>query len=127
MPGDICKHIGPRHMLDVRWVQRADASNPDPGFNVLCYEASNVMKHRFYDREVSAALDIRRIAAGPGRPRELNSWLSRPAMPNPGTVGQEWVKVAAAAPAAAIQCFSNRLHGSWELGAGSTDLVFPLR
>ncbi|GFH30017.1 hypothetical protein HaLaN_28786 [Haematococcus lacustris] len=38
---------------------------------------------RFYDRDVSAALNIRRIAAGPGRPRELSSWLGRPAIPNP--------------------------------------------
>ncbi|KAJ9509757.1 hypothetical protein QJQ45_011401 [Haematococcus lacustris] len=45
---------------------------------------------RFYDRDVSAALNIRRIAAGPGRPRELSSWLGRPAMPHPGGVGQEW-------------------------------------
>ncbi|KAJ9507047.1 hypothetical protein QJQ45_004674 [Haematococcus lacustris] len=44
----------------------------------------------FYDRDVSAALNIRRIAAGPGRPRELSSWLGRPAMPNPGRPGQEW-------------------------------------
>ncbi|GFH29783.1 hypothetical protein HaLaN_28504 [Haematococcus lacustris] len=44
---------------------------------------------RFYDRDVSAALNIRRIAAGPGRPRELSSWQGRPAMPNPGRVGQE--------------------------------------
>ncbi|KAJ9514709.1 hypothetical protein QJQ45_028410, partial [Haematococcus lacustris] len=29
---------------------------------------------RFYDRDVSAALNIARIAAGPGRPRELSSW-----------------------------------------------------
>ncbi|GFH13428.1 hypothetical protein HaLaN_09313 [Haematococcus lacustris] len=48
---------------------------------------------RFYNRDVSAALNIARIAAGPGRPRELSSWLGRPAMPNPGRVGQEWVQV----------------------------------
>ncbi|KAJ9508557.1 hypothetical protein QJQ45_012094 [Haematococcus lacustris] len=48
---------------------------------------------RFYDRDVSAALNIRRIAAGPGRPRELSSWWGRPAMPNPGRPGQEWVCV----------------------------------
>ncbi|KAJ9508648.1 hypothetical protein QJQ45_027933, partial [Haematococcus lacustris] len=48
---------------------------------------------RFYDRDVSAALNIRRIAAGPGRPRELSSWLGRPAMPSPGRPGQEWVCV----------------------------------
>ncbi|KAL6754734.1 hypothetical protein V8C86DRAFT_3138475 [Haematococcus lacustris] len=44
-------------------------------------------------RDVSAALNIRRIAAGPGRPRELSSWLGGPAMPNPGRPGQEWVLV----------------------------------
>ncbi|KAJ9515831.1 hypothetical protein QJQ45_008717 [Haematococcus lacustris] len=48
---------------------------------------------RLYDRDVSAALNIRRIAAGPGRPRELSSWLGRPAMPNPGRPSQEWVEV----------------------------------
>ncbi|KAJ9523308.1 hypothetical protein QJQ45_005266 [Haematococcus lacustris] len=48
---------------------------------------------RFYDRDVSAALSIRRIAAGPGSPRELSGWLGRPAMPNPGRPGQEWVQV----------------------------------
>ncbi|KAJ9513443.1 hypothetical protein QJQ45_006000 [Haematococcus lacustris] len=47
---------------------------------------------RFYDRDVSAALNIRRIAAGLGpRARELSSWPGRPAMPDPGNVGQEWV------------------------------------
>ncbi|KAJ9523486.1 hypothetical protein QJQ45_007218 [Haematococcus lacustris] len=50
-------------------------------------------KRRFYNRDVSAALNIARIAAGPGRPRELSSWLGRPAMPDPGTAGQEWVHV----------------------------------
>ncbi|KAJ9514548.1 hypothetical protein QJQ45_016278 [Haematococcus lacustris] len=47
---------------------------------------------RFYDRGVSAALNIRRIAAGPGsRPRELSSRTGRPAVPHPGGVGQECV------------------------------------
>ncbi|KAJ9510397.1 hypothetical protein QJQ45_015860 [Haematococcus lacustris] len=41
---------------------------------------------RFYDRDVSASLNIRRIAAGPGRPRELSSWVGRPAMPSPSGV-----------------------------------------
>ncbi|KAJ9529899.1 hypothetical protein QJQ45_022295 [Haematococcus lacustris] len=41
---------------------------------------------RFYD--VSAALNISRIAAGPGRPRELSSWTGRPRMPNPGGVAR---------------------------------------
>ncbi|KAJ9521589.1 hypothetical protein QJQ45_008921 [Haematococcus lacustris] len=48
---------------------------------------------RFYDRDVSAALNIRRIATGPGRPRDLSSWLGRPALPILGRPGQEWVLV----------------------------------
>ncbi|KAJ9509091.1 hypothetical protein QJQ45_001584 [Haematococcus lacustris] len=55
--------------------------------------STSIKSIRFYDRDVSAALNIRRIAAGPGRPRELSSWLGRPAMPNPGRPGQEWVPV----------------------------------
>ncbi|KAJ9509774.1 hypothetical protein QJQ45_011625 [Haematococcus lacustris] len=54
-------------------------------------QQSETGRIRFYDQDVSAALNIRRIAAGPGRPRELSSWLGRPAMPNPGRPGQEWV------------------------------------
>ncbi|KAJ9522840.1 hypothetical protein QJQ45_023626 [Haematococcus lacustris] len=47
---------------------------------------------RFYDRDVSAALNIRRCAVGPGpRPTELCYWDGRPAMPKPGRQGQEWV------------------------------------
>ncbi|KAJ9526702.1 hypothetical protein QJQ45_017535 [Haematococcus lacustris] len=46
----------------------------------------------FYDRDVSAALNIRRCAVGPGpRPTELCYWDGRPAMPKPGRTGQEWV------------------------------------
>ncbi|KAJ9510602.1 hypothetical protein QJQ45_027471 [Haematococcus lacustris] len=46
----------------------------------------------FYDRDVSAALNIRRCAVGPGpRPTELCYWDGRPAMPKPGRPGQEWV------------------------------------
>ncbi|KAJ9510554.1 hypothetical protein QJQ45_026627, partial [Haematococcus lacustris] len=45
-----------------------------------------------YDRDVSAALNIRRCAVGPGpRPTELYYWEGRPAMPKPGQPGQEWV------------------------------------
>ncbi|KAJ9519796.1 hypothetical protein QJQ45_013510 [Haematococcus lacustris] len=58
---------------------------------LMCSTSINSI--RFYDRDVSAALNIRRIAAGPGRPRELSSWLGRPAIPNPGRPGQEWVCV----------------------------------
>ncbi|KAJ9509413.1 hypothetical protein QJQ45_001868 [Haematococcus lacustris] len=57
---------------------------------LMCSTSNGI---RFYDRDVSAALNIRRIAAGPGRPRELSSWLGRPAMPTPGRPGQEWVRV----------------------------------
>ncbi|KAJ9530852.1 hypothetical protein QJQ45_028827, partial [Haematococcus lacustris] len=59
----------------------------------LMCSTSIVIKRGFYDRDVSAALNIRRIAAGPGRPRELSSWLGRPAMPNPGRPSKEWVQV----------------------------------
>ncbi|KAJ9519625.1 hypothetical protein QJQ45_013359 [Haematococcus lacustris] len=63
---------------------------PEP-FSVLV--ALNVGdKARFYDRDVSAALNIRRCAVGPGpRPTELCYWDGRPAMPKPGRPGQEWV------------------------------------
>ncbi|KAJ9509705.1 hypothetical protein QJQ45_011305 [Haematococcus lacustris] len=53
----------------------------------LMCSTSNVIKRRFYDRDVAAALNIRSIAAGPGRPRELSSWRE------PGRPGQEWVDV----------------------------------
>ncbi|KAJ9508643.1 hypothetical protein QJQ45_027927 [Haematococcus lacustris] len=44
------------------------------------------------NRDVSAALNIRRCAVGPGpRPTELCYWDGRPAMPKPGRPGQEWV------------------------------------
>ncbi|KAJ9532098.1 hypothetical protein QJQ45_003793 [Haematococcus lacustris] len=52
---------------------------------LMCSTSTGI---RFYDRDVSAVLNIRRIAAGSGRPRELSSWLGRPAMPNPGRPGQ---------------------------------------
>ncbi|KAJ9527921.1 hypothetical protein QJQ45_005650 [Haematococcus lacustris] len=48
--------------------------------------------YQFYDRDVSAALNIRRCAAGPGpRPTELCRRDGRPAMPKRGQPGQEWV------------------------------------
>ncbi|KAJ9528823.1 hypothetical protein QJQ45_000062 [Haematococcus lacustris] len=48
--------------------------------------------HHVHDRDVSAALNIRRCAVGPGpRPTELCYWDGRPAMPKPGRPGQEWV------------------------------------
>ncbi|KAJ9509066.1 hypothetical protein QJQ45_001545 [Haematococcus lacustris] len=49
-------------------------------------------RNLFYDRDVSAALNIRRCAVGPGpRPTELCYWDGRAAMPKPGRPGQEWV------------------------------------
>ncbi|KAJ9520549.1 hypothetical protein QJQ45_007411 [Haematococcus lacustris] len=74
----------------VRWLHPVRNKSRIRG--LMC-STSNVIKRGFYDRDVSAALNIRRIAAGPGRPRELSSWLGRPAMPNPGRPGQEWVCV----------------------------------
>ncbi|KAJ9507749.1 hypothetical protein QJQ45_019338, partial [Haematococcus lacustris] len=48
----------------------------------------------FYDRDLSAALNIRRCAVGPGpRPTELCYWPNRPAMPKPGQPGQDWVEI----------------------------------
>ncbi|KAJ9531944.1 hypothetical protein QJQ45_003655 [Haematococcus lacustris] len=53
---------------------------------VICLTSNGI---GFYDRDVSTALSIRRCAAGPAGP-ELSSWSSRPAIPNPGSEGQEW-------------------------------------
>ncbi|KAJ9516329.1 hypothetical protein QJQ45_001068 [Haematococcus lacustris] len=58
---------------------------------LMCSTSNNI---RFYDRDVSAALNIRRGAVGPGpRPTELCYWDGRPAMPKRGRPGQEWVYV----------------------------------
>ncbi|GFH08762.1 uncharacterized protein HaLaN_03780 [Haematococcus lacustris] len=76
-----------------RWLYPVRSMATRSRIRGLMCSTSNVIKRRFYDRDVSAALNIARIAAGPGRPRELSSWLGRPAMPNPGRVGQEWVQV----------------------------------
>ncbi|GFH31032.1 flavoprotein domain-containing protein [Haematococcus lacustris] len=66
-------------------------------FTAECIPGSTwrvLIKRRFYNRDESAALNIRRITAGPGRPRELSSWPDRAPMPNPGTAGlQDWVEV----------------------------------
>ncbi|KAJ9515773.1 hypothetical protein QJQ45_008671 [Haematococcus lacustris] len=77
-----------------RWLRPVRSMATRSRIRGLMCSTSNVI--RFYDRDVSAALNIRRIAAGPGRPRELSSWLGRPAMPNPGRPGQEWVAVTGA-------------------------------
>ncbi|KAJ9525712.1 hypothetical protein QJQ45_003480 [Haematococcus lacustris] len=76
-----------------RWLHPVRSMATRSRIRGLMCSTSNVIKRRFYGRDVSAALNIRRIAAGPGRPHELSSWLGRPAMPNPGRVGQEWVQV----------------------------------
>ncbi|GFH13415.1 hypothetical protein HaLaN_09296 [Haematococcus lacustris] len=76
-----------------RWLHPVRSMATRSRIRGLMCSTSNVTKRRFYDRDVSAALNIARIAAGPGRPRELSSWLGRPAMPNPGRPGQEWVDV----------------------------------
>ncbi|KAJ9519690.1 hypothetical protein QJQ45_013319 [Haematococcus lacustris] len=76
-----------------RWLYPVRSMAKQSRIRGLMCSTSNVIKRRFYNRDVSAALNIRRIAAGPGRPRELSSWLGRPAMPNPGAAGQEWVHV----------------------------------
>ncbi|KAJ9533824.1 hypothetical protein QJQ45_026907, partial [Haematococcus lacustris] len=56
---------------------------------LMCSTSNNI---RFYDRDVSAALNIRRCAVSPGpRPTELCYWDGRPAMPKRGRPGQEWV------------------------------------
>ncbi|KAJ9514425.1 hypothetical protein QJQ45_012354 [Haematococcus lacustris] len=61
---------------------------------LMCLTSINNIT-RFYDRDVSAALNIRRCAVGPGpRPTELCYWTNRPAMPTPGQPGQEWVEIA---------------------------------
>ncbi|KAJ9523004.1 hypothetical protein QJQ45_023835 [Haematococcus lacustris] len=61
---------------------------------LMCLTSINNIT-RFYDRDVSAALNIRRCAVGPGpRPTELCYWNNRPAMPKPGQPGQEWVEIA---------------------------------
>ncbi|KAJ9533567.1 hypothetical protein QJQ45_026632, partial [Haematococcus lacustris] len=56
---------------------------------LMCSTSNNI---RFYDWDVSAALNIRRCAVCPGpRPTELCRWEGRSAMPKPGRPGQEWV------------------------------------
>ncbi|GFH17012.1 hypothetical protein HaLaN_13545 [Haematococcus lacustris] len=55
---------------------------------LMCLTSINNIT-RFYDRDVSAALNIRRCAVGPGpRPTELCRWDGRPAMPKPGQQGR---------------------------------------
>ncbi|KAJ9528116.1 hypothetical protein QJQ45_005762 [Haematococcus lacustris] len=50
---------------------------------------------RFYDRDMSAALNTGHLAVGSGpRPTELCYWTNRPAMPKPGQPGQGWTEIA---------------------------------
>ncbi|KAJ9512687.1 hypothetical protein QJQ45_018801, partial [Haematococcus lacustris] len=79
------------HAEGFRWLRPVRSMATRSRIRGLMCSTSNGI--RFYDRDVSAALNIRRIAAGPGRPRELSSWVGRPAMPDPGRPGQEWVCV----------------------------------
>ncbi|KAJ9530885.1 hypothetical protein QJQ45_028830, partial [Haematococcus lacustris] len=66
----------------------------DAGMLGVLTEAGVTSEDRFYDRDVSAALNIRRCAVGPGpRPTELCYWTNRPAMPKPGEPGQDWVEI----------------------------------
>ncbi|KAJ9531927.1 hypothetical protein QJQ45_003631 [Haematococcus lacustris] len=60
---------------------------------LMCLTSINNIT-RFYDRNVSAALNIRRCAVGPGpRPTELCYRTNRPAMPKPGQPVQDWVEI----------------------------------
>ncbi|KAJ9528024.1 hypothetical protein QJQ45_005708 [Haematococcus lacustris] len=83
--------VVPGQQESFRWLRPVRSMATRSRIRGLICSTSNGI--RFYDRDVSAALNIRRIAAGPGRPRELSSWVGRPAMPNPGRPGQEWVCV----------------------------------
>ncbi|KAJ9510050.1 hypothetical protein QJQ45_011725 [Haematococcus lacustris] len=70
-----------------RWLRPVYSSAKRSRVRGLMCSASNNI--RFYDRDVSAALNIRRCAVGPGpRPTELCYWDGRPAMPKPGQPGQ---------------------------------------
>ncbi|KAJ9521018.1 hypothetical protein QJQ45_022749, partial [Haematococcus lacustris] len=60
-----------------RWLYPVRSMAKRSRIRGLMCSTSNVIKRRFHDRDVSATLNIRRIAAGPGRPRELSSWLGR--------------------------------------------------
>ncbi|KAL6746588.1 hypothetical protein V8C86DRAFT_3205382 [Haematococcus lacustris] len=73
--------VVPGQQESFRWLRPVRSMATRSRIRGLMCSTSNGI--RFYDRDVSAALNIRRIAAGPGRPRELSSWWGRPAMPNP--------------------------------------------
>ncbi|KAJ9525395.1 hypothetical protein QJQ45_003208 [Haematococcus lacustris] len=84
---------------------------------------SQVRGLMFYDRDVSAALNIRRCAVVPGpRPTELCYWEGRPAMPKPGRLGQEWMYTEVSLPSACTQCGKTPDEGAqfyWRSARGS--------
>ncbi|KAJ9508788.1 hypothetical protein QJQ45_028099 [Haematococcus lacustris] len=81
--------------LESRWLRPVKSmAKRSQVRGLMCLTSINNIT-RFYDRDVSAALNIRRCAVGPGpRPTELCYWTNRPAMPKPGQPGQEWVEIA---------------------------------
>ncbi|KAJ9508778.1 hypothetical protein QJQ45_028085 [Haematococcus lacustris] len=75
---------------DAMWAEVSKQRWANAKFRLYCGKMRVVAS--FYDRDVSAALNIRRCAVGPGpRPTELCYWDGRPAMPKRGRPGQEWV------------------------------------
>ncbi|KAJ9528766.1 hypothetical protein QJQ45_000032 [Haematococcus lacustris] len=68
---------------------RPEFSTPPPApAQVHISPSSPLASRSFYDRDVSATLNIRRCAFGPGpRPTELCYWAGRPAMPKPARPG----------------------------------------
>ncbi|KAJ9522196.1 hypothetical protein QJQ45_008023 [Haematococcus lacustris] len=76
--------------VDDDWVEDPTNRVSMPHVSMQVAAASVQRSKAFYDRDVSAALNIRRCAVGPGpRPTELCYWEGRPAMPKPGRQGQE--------------------------------------
>ncbi|KAJ9533161.1 hypothetical protein QJQ45_018252, partial [Haematococcus lacustris] len=68
--------------------QHGDAV-PDPGLDVL----NKHQQHQVLRSGRVSRAEHPSHCSRAGRPRELSSWQGRPAMPNPGTPGQEWVCV----------------------------------
>ncbi|KAJ9518816.1 hypothetical protein QJQ45_026073 [Haematococcus lacustris] len=79
-------------MCPCRWLRPVKSKAKRSQVRSLMWSTSINNITRVYDRDVSAALNIRRCAVSPGpRPTELCYWTNRPAMPKPGQPGQEWV------------------------------------
>ncbi|GFH24324.1 hypothetical protein HaLaN_22098 [Haematococcus lacustris] len=70
---EACKQFPGRVVLvhEFQWLRPVRSMATRSRIRGLMCSTSNGI--RFYDRDVSAALNIRRIAAGPGRPRELKA------------------------------------------------------